>query len=209
MTAIRFIGFTIIAGFFAGCSKAPQGPPPSPEKLEEMRRARMKGIAEDKSIPDAEAFKKYFASCPANPISTPKAWGGVWAEVKPIGGGIPGSMIEVRKTDFCDKLNGKDPLQAERDTIKHSVNVLEEMLSDLQARDVKGISYQLYGIVQGEEGYAEVFRATVLLKDLPKLREAKASPPDVGTANDPRGTKINEIWKVEKNDYPKFTYSKK
>jgi len=212
MTAIRFIGFAIIAGFFAGCSKAPDGPPPSPEKLEEMRRARMKGIAEDKSLSDADAFKKYLESSPANPRGIPKSMGGVWAEVLPIGGGVPGSMITIRVPDATDYLTSKttkDPLLMEREGIQRDARACEEMLSDLQVRNIKGISFQLYGRVEGTDGYAEVFRATVLLKHLPKLQENKSTPPDVGTVFDPRGPKINDIWIIEKNEYPKITYNKK
>jgi hypothetical protein len=208
--SFSLLGLVLAIGL-CGCSKAPQGPPPSPEKLEEMRRARMKGIAEDKSLSDADAFKKYLESSPANPLGIPNAIGDVWAEVLPIGGGVPGSMITIRKPDATDYLTSKttkDPLLMEREGIQRAALACEEMLSDLQVRNIKGISYQLYGRVEGA-GYAEVFRATVLLKHLPKLQEAKTTPPDVGTVFDPRGPKINEIWIVEKNDYPKFSYNKK
>ena len=199
--------FTLVG--LCGCGKSVDGPPPSPEAIEKMRHDRIKAYVDDKSLSDEQVFKKYLDENRVKPMIQPKEVG-VWAEVTPIGGGIPGSMLTVKRLDSTELQNTakNDPLKLEREGIKAAAEFCEETLNDLQARNVKAISYQLYGKIAGTDNYSEVFRVTVTAGHLPKLAAAHG-PADAGTAYDPRGPKINDIWKVEKNDYPKFTYNKK
>ncbi len=179
-------------------------------KAEANKPARMKAVADDTSISDEQAIEKYvgmYAMQPAVFVSGTKKF----VEVLPIGGGIPGHMLEVKVYDltfFAKAGSDADKLyQAERDSIKQAADFCEATLRDLKGRGMKGVSYHIYSRVEGQPD-TEIFRVTATGNNLPAMEKAKG-PAEAGSVYDPRGTKINDLWKVEKNTYSMYDYKKK
>ncbi len=190
---------------FAGC-----GPDRShkftSEELDQMAKDRRKAIADDKTMSDEAAIKKLISNAePSVKLRNGKAF----CEVLPIGAGIPGYLVEIKRYDrtfFARSTPGSDFPKLERDGLKDAAEFCEEMLTLLKDRGLKGIRYQLFTTLTNEAEDYEVFRATVT--DISKLEKARGNA-EVGSVFDPRCPKVGEIWKVEKNDYPLIEYTKK
>jgi hypothetical protein len=194
-----------------GCGKD-QGVQLTSEQLDQLAADRMKKIADDKSLSDDAAIRKYVETMPYAPTIKPNNEK-TWATVKPVGGGVAGYMLEIHVLDegyYKRSSKDHDMLASERNSLKSAAQRCERLLRDLQSRQLKGISYQLFTPLTGEnDQHTEVFRATVLFTDLPKLEAAIKGPADPDTVFDPRGKKLAELWRVEKNDYPQIVYEKK
>lgn len=182
------------------------------EKFESGKPQRLKAIADDKSLSDLDAIQKGVALFGELKPSVFVKGTKERFEIKEIGGGIPGYMIEVKVYDltfFAGPNSDNEKLyQYERDSIKQAIDFAAFTLGGLKGRGLKAISYQISSRVEGQPD-AEIFRATITLAHLAKLEAAAKEKPEAGSASDPRAQKINEIWKVEANTYSMYDYKKK
>ena len=197
-----------IALLCSGCGKEVPSRQFTQSELDQMRAKRMKAVAQDMSLSDQAAIQKYIESLPLSPqmyvTGTTKL-----AEAKPAANGS-GYVVEVRKYDqvFMGRTNKDgDMLQYERNTIKEAAAFCESALRELSARKLIGVRVRLYSMVSGKE--EEVFVASAIPSHLARLQAASSSGPVPGSAVDPRGPGITQIWTVEKNIYPEIVYRKK
>ena len=191
-----------------GCGGGPVEKKFTSEELDQLARNNRKKIADDKTLTDDAAIKKYCEMHPHKPtILVGKNQ--PWLEIKPLSPGKSEYIVSIVKYDFSfmGRTNkDADMLKLERDSIKAAAEFCEEIMTALQSRGLKGISYHYYASVSNESPEFEVFRATIT--DASKFAAARGKA-DPGTVFDPRSPKINEIWKVEKNIYPQIEYKKK
>ncbi len=86
------IGLTLFA---IGCGNQPPSKQFTSAELNKMADDRMKTIADDKSLSDAECFKKYFDGHAEKPsVMLPKEIS-PWTDVKPVGGGYHLTVHDV------------------------------------------------------------------------------------------------------------------
>lgn len=205
---LRAIAFLFLAAFLAGCGNRPEGKQLSSEELDKLARDRMSGIANDKSLSDADAFKKYFDTHGSKPmVVLPKDVEPWWA-VKPSG---DGHWLTIRDLDHTLSLGSSvDDANARiRNRIKSQAKMAAETLTDFQPRKLKGVTVQLFTSITGQKDHTEMLRIVYTPTDVAKLDPLLKGPADTGTAFDPRDAKINTLGKVELNRYPELVFEKK
>ena len=199
--------FAAIACAALACDDKPAGS--KPPAVEKKPFLTPKQIAEDKTLTDEQAIKAYADHPKYKPTMMPKGQT-EWAVVQPFKGG--GHLLFVKKLDpvqlgsYSDKT---DPMQAERDGLKQAAEFCHAVLTDLQPRGLKGISFTFQSGVKGEAGFTDMFRVLVTPENLPKIAAVKDGPAVTGSVFDPRGEACKSIWAVDVNVYPEIVYSKR
>lgn len=201
----------VLSSALLGCGSNPSTPPPSDEQLGAIRAKNMKAVADDRSLSDREAVKKYLGFFGTLKPAAFVAGSQEHVSIKDLTGVPSGTKLEVKVYDltfFAKNTSTAENLyQYERDSIKQAVDFAVFALGGLKERNLKGISYQIFSKVEGQPD-TEIFRATITQEHTTKLEAAAKETPDAGSSLDPRSAKINDIWKVEKNTYNQYTYKK-
>lgn len=177
------------------------------EELGKMADDRLKAIATNTSLSDAECFKKYFDSHPAKPIANLPESLGVWWSIKSESDGYTIHIKDV-PNPFQQGESVEARINSERIAIKAKVELCRQVLRHFEARKIRSVTVSLYAQLTGDAQHTELFRVTATQADLPKLEKAGGDP-DAGTVFDPRGSKIAELWTVEINRYVDVEYRKK
>jgi hypothetical protein len=204
----RSVAYLSLLLAIVGCGSSVPTKQFSAEEIKAMGANRLKGIAEDKSLSDADSFKKYFDTNPSKPAVILPASVGPWTEVKPAPDG--GLTLTVRDIDH-PITRGDSVEDAEsrvRTAIKARAEFVKTVLQHFQGRNLKAVTLALFTPITGKDEYVEALRVVVTQADVSKLEKA-TGPAAVGSEFDPRGPRIGELWKVELNRYPDIQYKKK
>ncbi len=193
---------------FAGCGNT-KPTSPTAQSEEQVISDQLARIASNTFASDEETLSAYLALYPYKPTVFPKE-GSPWASFRKTEHGY---MLVIDRLDpVClnrSTSQAQDPLQLERDGIKAAAELCHKFLSDLGPRKLTAISYTLVDVAgtnaNGAELYVDRFRVIVTPSDLEKLR-ALSEEPALGSVFDPRGSKVNTFWTVQKNRYPRVSY---
>lgn len=193
---------------FAGCgTSAPT--PLAALSQEQVINNQLTQIATNPFATDEEVLRAYLELYPYKPTVFLKE-GAPWASFRKTESGY---VLDVHRLDPVSlnrsKSLAQDPLQLERDGIKAAAELCQKFLTDLGPRNLVAINYTLVDVdgqnVNGGELYIDRFRAHVTPSDLAKLSTLTEEPLP-GSAFDPRGAKVKNIWTVQKNRYPRVSY---
>jgi hypothetical protein len=203
---ILFTMFTAVVG----CgSSTPSGPVYKFDEKKIVSEA-LKKIADDKSVSDDETFNRYLKRYPYKPMIWPKN-APPWTHTEPAKGGGYTLLVRAYRQLYAPQDKSKhDPLLEERQFVKRIAEFNAQFLGDLQDRGLKSITYIAYGSVkesaEAASGYEDLFKVVVTPANLAKLREHLGDEPTAGSVFDPRHPKIDTLWKVETNIFPKLEY---
>lgn len=205
---LRTLGVLGLSWLAIGCGGQDQWK----EAAENVKRAndfqdkKMKGIADDKSLKDPEAFKKYLDSLPEVQTSLPKEVAPWWS-YKPVDGGQQIFIRDVILSQWEEEAP-EVHYQRERDFIRNRMLMCRRMLTDLKDRKLQQVTLTLF-TKQTEKGdHVEVFRSVMTTADLVHLENPPAKA-EAGGIFDPRGSKIGTVCKVELNRFPELQYTKR
>ena len=209
IVAICSLGVIGLTLFALGCGG---GQDQWKEAAENVKRAneftdkKMRGIADDKSLSDDAAYKKYLDSTPEVLTNLPK---GVapWWRVQPFDGGHEIFIHDVVQTQYADD-SAETRMRSEREFIRHRMLICKRMLEHLKERKLRQVTLSIFVKLASKETYQEMFRAVMTQADVAKLANAPAGA-DVGGMFDPRGPNIGSACKVELNLYPELEYKKR
>lgn len=176
------------------------------KRAEEFQSKKLKGIADDKSVSDKDAYPKYLDALPEVQTNLPKEIG-AWWKYKQTNEGWFVTIQDVTLTQW-EGTNEEERFQRERDFIRNRFLMCKRMLADLKARNLKQVTLKLF-VKQGDaDKYPEIFRAVVTQADLPKFENAPAKA-EAGGIFDARGPKIGTLATIELNNFPELNYVKR
>lgn len=205
--ALLAVSFTLLAWSVVGCGPETPSKQLTSEELDRLADDRLKAIADDASLSDADCFKKYFDTHSRKPSVILPDSIGPWWRVNAVGDGFT-IHLKDEPNPFQVGKTADDRIQSERLAIKAKVELTRQVLRHFQGRKVRSVTVSLYTQLTGDKQLTELFRAIATQADLPKLEKATGNP-DAETVFDPRSAKIVDVWTVELNRYPDLEYKKR
>ena len=182
----------------------------------EANEKRLKGIADDMSLSDADAVRKYLDADPDVFTNLPAAIAPGWA-ANSTNGVWHVTLHAVLQSQSADKT--PDAMtESERSFVRSRLLECRRTLEHLKGRKVGGVTLKIFTKPTGDEKYTELFRAVMTPTDLPKFEKwpelndpvaLAYNPVEANTVYDPRGPKIGDCWTVELNRYPDLEYKKR
>lgn len=218
MPRLLFVPLVLLAALGCGDTAAErQEAADNYRRNQELEERRLKGIADDASLTDAEAIRKYLDNFPTVPKNLPADIAPGWA-ANQVNGQWQLVIHAVLQAQYADS-SPEERMRKERNTIRWHMAGCKRMLDHLGGRKVQGVTVSIYTRLTGQDRHTELFRAVMTRSDLPKVEKAaelpsfeSANDPDTaaeGTVYDPRGPRIRDCWTVELNRYPDLEYKKR
>jgi hypothetical protein len=186
-------------------------------RAQELEERRLKEIADDASLSEADAIRKYLDQFPTVPKNLPADVAPGWA-ANQRNNQWHLVIHAVLQAQYANS-SADERMRKERNTVRWHMAGCKRMLDHLGGRKVQSVTVVIYTQLTGQDKHTELFRAVMTRADLPKVEQAAELPAfesannpataAEGTVYDPRGPKIGDCWTVELNRYPDLEYKKR